>query len=275
MSILKKLFGPNQGEVGNVESDRDHRLKIPVVDALSDEELCLLNKLLPWNCFIRDSKGRQFGKAFSSTKRNQTQIVPDSRIVEFNNRFSLEGKRVLELGCFEGIHTIALAQTGAIVTAVDARIEHVCKTIVRCGLFQLAVTVHIWDVEKIPPENLCIECDYVSHIGVLYHLVDPVSHLQMILPHVRHGMLLDTHIAPENKKLSSYSIDGQSYAYFHFNEAGRRSPFAGMYRHAKWLTTSSLITLIQRLGFTCEVIERRNERNGPRVLIHAIRIKEG
>ena len=36
-----------------------------------------------------------------------------------------------EVGCFEGIHTIALCQLGAEVVAVDARIENTVKRIAR------------------------------------------------------------------------------------------------------------------------------------------------
>ncbi|TWT86092.1 class I SAM-dependent methyltransferase [Neorhodopirellula pilleata] len=254
-----------------VETNATLRLEIPVVESLSSEDLQLLNKILPWNCFVCDSQGRRFGSAFSSDKRNAAQAVPDPRIVEFDRRYKLKGQRVLEVGCFEGIHTVALARAGALVTAVDSRIEHVCKTLVRCGLFHVPVTAHVWDVEQPPPPTLNLDHHFLCHIGVLYHLVDPVSHLMRLLPTVQHGVMLDTHVAPEKADLMSYDVEGKSYSYFQFTESGRKAPFAGMYDHAKWLATEQLLDIFYVNGFDADIMEDRDERNGPRVLIHATR----
>jgi SAM-dependent methyltransferase len=271
MLKVLRLFDRQRAEP--VESNAALRLAIPVVDSLSSDDLQTLNRILPWNCFVCDSQGRRFGSAFSSVKRNQSQAVPDSRIVEFDRRYHLRGHRVLEVGCFEGIHTIALAQIGAVVTAVDSRIEHVCKTLVRCGLFHVPVTVHVWDVEQPPPPTLSLDHHFLCHIGVLYHLLDPVSHLMQLLPSVQNGVLLDTHVAPENASLMSYDVEGKRYSYYRFRESGRKAPFAGMYDHAKWLPTQQLLEIFYINGFDAEIVERRDERNGPRVLIHAARNK--
>lgn len=132
-SILKKLFGRTH-ENANTEApqslyrDTDKRISIPNLVDLPDDELLRLNQLLPWSAFIVDEKGRNFGKAYSDIKRNEVQIVPDPRIVELDKRYQLKGKRAVEAGCFEGIHSAALAQLGANVAAFDGRIENVIKT---------------------------------------------------------------------------------------------------------------------------------------------------
>ncbi len=105
-----------------------------ILDLLKDEELQRLNDLLPWSCFVLDAQGRAFGKAWSAKKRAQPQEIPDHRIVELNRRFPLETRDVLEIGCYEGIHTVALARLARRVMAVDSRIENVVKTIVRCAV---------------------------------------------------------------------------------------------------------------------------------------------
>jgi len=138
------------------------------VELISDGELDKLNQLLPWACFTVDSSGRKLGRAFSDHKRNDPQDIPDFRIVELNQRFALAGRSVLEMGCFEGVHTAALCQFGADVTAVDGRSEHVVKTQIRCGFYGHHPRIYCLDLEdhsmiKLP------EFDVMVHIGVLYH----------------------------------------------------------------------------------------------------------
>lgn len=242
------------------------------VEHLSDEDLQLLNKLLPWRCFTLDSRGREFGVRASETKRNVPQTIPDRRIVELDRRFPLAGRSVLEIGCFEGIHSIALAQRAAKVTAIDSRIENVVKTMVRTWSFGMHVTCFKCDVELAQDFALVPEVDVTHHVGVLYHLKDPVGHLQKLLPRTRHMLMLDTHVAAEGEAKSTYEVGGRSYPYRHFTEGGRAEAFSGMYDHAKWLPLDVLVAVLRDAGFgEVDVAELRAERNGPRTLIFARR----
>ena len=111
------------------------RTEAPLVERLPDDELARLNELLPWRCFTVDSQGRAFGGRRLAGKAGHAQPIPDRRIVLFDERFDLSDKHVLEVGCFEGVHTIALSRRAQAVTAVDARVENVVKTVVRCAFF--------------------------------------------------------------------------------------------------------------------------------------------
>jgi 2-polyprenyl-3-methyl-5-hydroxy-6-metoxy-1,4-benzoquinol methylase len=242
------------------------------VDNLAREELARLNKLLPWQCFTLDAHGRAFGKPASLTKRNTPQQIPDRRIAELNRRFPLNGLSVLEIGCFEGIHTIALAGYGAKVTAVDARIENVAKTLLRSASFGCNPLVFKCDVEQPADSSLIAHTDITLHIGVLYHLSDPVAHLQHLLPLTRQAIVLDTHYAAPADANKSYSVNGVPYSYKHYREGGRANVFAGMFDHAKWLTLDTLVSLLKEHGFSdVDVAQLREERNGPRTLIYASR----
>lgn len=247
-------------------------MSIPLIDHLADDELRLVNRLLPWAAFVVDGRGRRFGNAWSETKRNAPQVIPDPRIVELDRRFPLRSRSVLEIGCFEGIHTIALAQRAARVTAIDSRIENVVKTIVRCAMFGVNPFVVAWDVDQPPPPVLDPSCDILHHVGVLYHLTDPVSHLRRMTCFVQHAIMLDTHVAPEGRADAEYESDGQRYRYYRYGEGGRAEPFAGMADHAKWLLLDDLKTVLSHCGFTqVDVASYREERNGPRVLLYASR----
>ncbi|WP_341909251.1 methyltransferase domain-containing protein [Polaromonas sp. YR568] len=244
----------------------------PHVDNLDAEDLRRLNRLLPWRCFTLDSQGRKFGKAASLTKRGKPQTIPDRRITELDRRLPLQDLSVLEIGCFEGIHTVALAGYGAHVTAIDSRIENVAKTLVRSAAFGFNPQVFKCDVEQPADLAQLVATDVTIHIGVLYHLADPVIHLKRLLPLTRQSILLDTHYATPQEADRHYVVDGVSYPYKHYREGGRGDFFAGMFDHAKWLTLDTLKSLLQSSGFTdIDVAQLREERNGHRVLIYANR----
>lgn len=251
---------------------QEGRVATPLVDRLDDQELELLNRLLPWKCFTVDGHGRRFGDLAWAGKRGVPQAVPDPRIVRMHEAFDLRGKHVLEIGCFEGVHTAGLCRFAARVTAVDARIENVVKTVVRTAMFGCRPEVFPCDVENAEDLACLEEVDLVHHVGVLYHLVDPVAHLRRLAPKVRQGMLLDTHVAAPGSAERSYVSEGRSYRYHHHREGGKAEVFSGMYDHAKWLLLEDLEAVLRESGFArVDVEERRDERNGPRVRLHAFR----
>jgi 2-polyprenyl-3-methyl-5-hydroxy-6-metoxy-1,4-benzoquinol methylase len=247
-----------------------HKVATPHVDVLSDQELAELNGLLRWHCFTADSQGRRFGRRSAPGKREAPQGVPDPRILQMEQRFGLAGKSVLEVGCFEGVHTTGLVLRGAKVTAIDSRMENVVKTIVRTAMFGCQATVFKCDVEIEAECARLPTVDLLHHVGVLYHLADPVTHLERLSGHVREGIMLDTHYAEPEKATSTYEVGGRPIAYHHYREGGRQEVFSGMYDHAKWLTLDTLSDILHRIGFgRIEIIEKRAERNGPRVMLFA------
>lgn len=240
------------------------------VDILEDDDLAELNELLRWQCFTVDGNGRRFGNAAWEGKRCEPQVIPDRRIVLMNERFDLSDKHVLEVGCFEGVHTLGLLKYARSVTAVDSRVDNVVKTIVRCSLFGHSPAVFKCNVEERPLPVELLSADVAHHVGVLYHLKDPVSHLLELGRYIRLGIMLDTHYALENEATESYEVDGRKYRYKRYAEFGHADPFSGMYDHSKWLRLEDLSELLAEAGFpNIEIVENRNERNGARVLLIA------
>lgn len=250
----------------------DGRVPSRFVDELADEDLERLNGLLPWQCFTVDSHGRPFGGVAWEGKRAEPQEIPDPRIVELHRRFDLSDRHVLEVGCFEGVHTIALCRLARSVTAVDARVENVTKTVVRCAFFDAHPRVATVDLEEELPERGLVEADVCHHVGVLYHLSDPVRHMRRLCEWVSHGVMIDTHYAEPERASERYEVDGRSFAYMRFRESGQADPFSGVRDHAKWLQLEDIVDLLREGGLVnVEVAERRAERNGPRALIFAHR----
>ncbi len=243
---------------------------IRFVDLLNDEDLERLNAMLDWNAFTVDRRGRRFGGIAWSGKRIEPQEVPDRRIVLMSSHYDLADKHVLEVGCFEGVHTVALAQSAKSVTAIDARIDNVVKTIVRCAMYGLHPTVFRFDLEQKYDEYECLAADYCHHVGVLYHLKDPISHLIALGNVIREGLMLDTHYCLDGDANLSYESNGRRYEYMWYREFGAKEVFSGMYDHAKWLRLDDIVGTLKQTGFAeVEILEKRAERNGPRVLLMA------
>ncbi len=246
--------------------------EIEHVDSLSDADLMRLNRMLDWNCFTVDRHGKRFGNAASATKRNSPEVIPDRRITMFDEKFDLSDKHVLEIGCFEGIHTIGLTRYAKSVTAIDARIENVVKTIVRCAFFGSHPTVFKCNVEEEPLPADLLKADLAYHVGVLYHLKDPVSHLASLGHLIGQGILMDTHYALDDEANESYEVSGRTIPYKRYREGDYFDPFSGMYSDSKWLRLGDLTETLNTAGFQkIDVIEQRLERNGPRVLLIAER----
>jgi hypothetical protein len=249
-----------------------HRVPTRYVDSMSDDDLTHLNALLPWSCFTVDSHGRRFGNIAWKGKRDAPQIVPDRRIQNMDQAFKLNGKTVLEMGCFEGVHTVGLLGFGAKVVAVDSRIENVVKTIIRAAMFGYSPKVFLCNLDLAADLAGLPQADLIHHVGVLYHLKDPVRHLLALGKVAGEGIMLDTHVAVPDTALGTYEVDGQQYRYQHYKEGGRAEVFSGMYDHAKWLLQSDIEAVLHRAGFaSVEVIEERQERNGQRILLFARR----
>lgn len=241
----------------------------PRLDDLTDEQLKELNRLLPWACFTADSTGRRFGAAAWAGKRDAPQLIPDPRIVRLDELVPLQSKRVLEVGCFEGVHTVALCERASTVVAVDARIENVVKTIVRTAFYGYRPEVRVVNLD-LDAELLGLECDIVHHVGVLYHLREPVPHLLALGRIAKEAIWLDSHVAGDADELETAESEGIPYRFRRFVEG--EDPFSGMHEHAHWLPLDDLKRVLRRAGFSqVEVLECREERNGRRVLVLARR----
>lgn len=244
----------------------------PILDALTDAELTELNAILPWNCFTVDGHGRRFGAAARVGKRDQPQALPDPRIEFLHRRLDLGRASVLEVGCFEGVHTAGLCLFSRDVTAVDGRVENVVKTLVRTAMLGFRPTVFVCNVEDSRQAGRLPEVDVVHHVGVLYHLQDPVAHLAAIARLTRRALMLDTHVALPDEATSSFTSGGKSYRCRRYEEFGHADVFSGMYEYSNWLMLDDLLSILTTLGLDkTEIVERRDERNGARVLLLASR----
>lgn len=270
-----EVLGESPDITGVLESTKEAlNDRQPPISTLIDADLQTFNNLLPWAAMTVDPCGRIVGRPWSAAKRSRVHSLLDGRQIEFNAAFSLTGRDVLELGCFEGIHTIGLLLLGAKVSAVDGRIENVLKTLARVWAYGMECNVIKWDFEEAPSQLLPDRWDVLHHIGVLYHLSDPIAHLNAVVPRTTEAVLLDTHVADSAEAATlEYVVDGAKVRYRRKPEPNAvSSPFAGMRDHAKYLVLEDLVEHLRAHGFRdTKVVSNRLERNGRRVTIWAFR----
>ena len=108
--------------------------------------------------------------------------------------FSLQGKKVLEIGTLDGLHACQLASAGAIVTASDIRPRNLQRALYRAMYYGLNnITYRLLDMEAMGAVLKFDEYDLIFHSGCFYHLVNPVAHLREIRGLAAY-MLLETHV---------------------------------------------------------------------------------
>ena len=200
-------------------------------------------------------------------KRTEVAAVPDYRIVKLQEIINLTGKSILEVGCFEGIHTLGLRLYSDDVTAIDIRPSNVIKTLTRLSMHGCYAKVFVADVESLSAGFGRFDC--IFHCGVLYHLMSPVEHLFSLGRMCEH-LFLDTHVARNEPEMMEKESSGFTYRGVHHGEGGWKNPFSGKGPKSFWLDKPSLENALRQAGFaSIRVIEEREERNGPRLAILA------
>jgi len=185
----------------------------------------------------------------------------DERVQQFIAAFP-GARSVLELGCLEGGHTIAIARAlnPRRVVAIEGRAANV----ERARLVMRAHGLSMVDVRQGDLETLDLRTlgrfDAVFNCGLLYHLPRPWELLRRIA-RVTRGMYLSTHYSPDDQAVTT--VNG--YSGFLYGEYGHEDPLSGLSNQSFWPTRSSLLAMLHDAGFgACNVTyEEPNHPHGP------------
>jgi GT2 family glycosyltransferase len=237
----------------------------PLVIALTDAQLEELQNALPWETAMRLPDGRVLGVP---GKRGAISESGDFRVDAVATRMGGSGKRVLELGCHEGIHTVQLARVAREVVALDVRPKNIVCALARLYVHEVDnARLVLGDARSL--DGSLGRFDIVFHVGVLYHLLDPVEHLYG-LASLGDELLLDTHYGSPNDPGERETLErgGRRYETYRSREGGWGDSFSGVDQFSRWLTRDSLIELVCDAGY-CEidVTDDRVERNGARITL--------
>ena len=171
---------------------------------------------------------------------------------------SLDGVRVLDLACLEGMYALEFARRGAEVVAIEGREANVEKARFAARALGVEVDFQLGDVRDLSRERHG-EFDVVLALGILYHLDAPdlFSLVERIADVCRRALIADTGIGSAGTE--EFRHDGGTYRGLRLVEHAPESTEAERQR-AVWssldnltavaLTRPSLERLLARNGFT-------------------------
>lgn len=195
-------------------------------------------------------------------RETRVYTLDDFRVAELSRRGLLEGSSVVELGCYEGAHTVCLGLAGANpITAVEGRIESLAAAMVRCGVYGVKADFVLADVESSFVSSFTWPvADVYFNCGLLYHMADPLPVLQRSCRSASKALLLDTHYAKNAKDAYRGLLVKRQKEIEH--------PKSGMREYSLWMMLEDIVAVIRRSFKNVEVSDRI-EQNGPRATIIA------
>ncbi|MBI4829796.1 MAG: DUF1698 domain-containing protein [Nitrospinae bacterium] len=115
---------------------------------------------------------------------------------------SLEGLRVIDLGCLEGGWTFEFAREGMLALGIEGRESNYARLRFLEEYFRLPnLSFELLDVKRLSRERHGV-FDVIFCAGLLYHLDSPFAFLELLntLAHSRTILYLDTHFAPPDEE---------------------------------------------------------------------------
>lgn len=185
----------------------------------------------------------------------------DERLQQFLAAFP-KARSVLELGCLEGGHTVAIARAldAQRVVGVEGRPANADRArLVMRTLGLSNVEIHQGDLETLDLSTLG-RFDAVFNCGLLYHLPRPWELLGRIAD-VTRGMYLSTHYCRDEQ----VNAEVNGYSGLLYGEHGLDEPLSGLSPQSFWPTRASLLAMVRNAGFgKCAVtFEQLDHEHGP------------
>ena len=197
---------------------------------------------------------------------------------------SLEGLRVLDLACLEGMYALEFARRGAEVLALEGRESNITKARFAARALEVRVDFMLEDVRALSRERHG-EFDLVLALGILYHLDAPdlFSFVARIAEVCRRALVVDTAVA--RRTTEAFSHEGRTYRgerlVEHAPEATEAERLQAVWSSldnptAVALTRPSLETLLAARGFTSVLechVPAEPEKEAHRVTLLALKGK--
>jgi SAM-dependent methyltransferase len=247
---------------------------------LKRRKAALISEVGPWNFHNFHLRDGVFTMA-PDARGDEWRLAPVMQCVS-DLLGELEGLRVLDLGCMEGLFSIELARRGGRVVGVEGRESHLARARFAQGALGLDdLEFRLDDLRDLSAEEYG-RFDLVLALGVLYHLdvPDAFALAHRIAEVCDRVAIIDTHYSL--RPVARWRYGGSEYAGLAVREhdpsddpGDRQRSFGSSIGNlwSTWLTKESLFNLLQSAGFST-VFELRFPRIYPRsdrVILAAIK----
>ncbi|WP_244655125.1 class I SAM-dependent methyltransferase [Rhizobium lusitanum] len=232
-----------------------------------------IDALSGWNCAFPPALNLNAGAL---------PLYADDRIAWALQSFgSIEGKKVLEVGPLEGMHTYMLH--GHLPARIDA-IEANRLCFLRCLVTKQILNIDtasfmLGDIQSWLTER-DETYDFALASGVLYHMADPGEFLRLLASRTK-AVFIWTHFVledampegdvrrlPFSGKVETRMVDGVPVRYYErsYHHANANASFCGgMKDRHFWMHRDDILMLLRKLGYSDIVIrdENLNHPGGP------------
>lgn len=123
-----------------------------------------------------------------------------SRIARFPLPADLTGKRVLDIGAWDGWFSFEMERRGAEVVAVDSFKQE--RFLLARELLQSRVEYRIEDICRLTPQKIGY-FDYVLFFGVLYHVKHPILALENVCRLTRETAFVESYVTDDGSDLAA------------------------------------------------------------------------
>lgn len=209
-------------------------------------------------------------------------LFADGRIIAALEAYgSIEGKRVLEIGPLEGMHTYMLSAHGAqSIDAVEANKLCFLRCLVTKEILKLdRASFHLGDAQAWLRDQE-ITYDFALASGVLYHMPDPGEFLRLLSMRAKSVFIWthffdeaampksDVRYRPFSGNVEVRTIAGMDVRYHErgYQLANTNASFCGgMKDRHYWLQRDEILALLKHLGYSEITVldEEPHHRGGP------------
>ena len=229
--------------------------KLPEHDD-SDDSLARIDEVIggPWFSHVLQMANRYCHPKVLHYHRGE---IEDERLKYIAYFLDVRDQRILEIGPFEGYHSVVLEKMGVRENiAIESRADNLSKCQRIKEKYHLNHTQFLqYDLERLyrgeEIPSFSGPFDLVFCLGVLYHLPDPGRGLEWMRSQSS-TLFVGTHYATPRNRMKSitYSYGGKSYRGQERPEPGIACPIAGMSPTSLWLYEDDLLRLIHDVGYS-------------------------
>jgi len=228
------------------------------VDAIRKEKTSIEEQYGPWTAH----NIRLAGDLFTISPEPSGDEVKLRRVVQLVHDVCgrIDGLRVLDLACLEGMYALELAARGADVVAIEGREANLAKArfAARALGLEHRIDFQLGDVRDLSRERHG-EFDAVLCLGILYHLDAPdvFPFVERLAETSRRLLIVDTNVslAPRDERRRDGAVYKGESLFEHdpssSSEQRLKAVWSSLDNPSAWIPTlPSLVSLLGRSGFT-------------------------